>query len=354
MVTTEGEAGEGEGASAWVTVRADGPEEEHVDKEEVVIDEEINESDSEESLSESGEDEEFPVANPVELVGKLEAFCGGEESMIRFLALAGAPHYRKAAEKAMLPHEGLAIESTLLQNLPEQQVVEVLQLFRIKPFKLKRAGLCRLAETAKAAKQAAKEARRERRRLAHRPPPPPRPPVFTAGEHHHPPPPPPPPFAPPPFAPHPFGHPRGRGRGGRGRLGRGNGRGRFHHSRGGVFAGRPRSKPSKNKMAARFVQHITIPDNSEVKCNEAFVKVWEVRNDAQHAWPSEACIKAIGGDDFNVCIAPLHQPLQPGETGQVSASLRAPSQPGLFQGFFRLEGTGGRIGQRLWCKIITK
>jgi len=112
------------------------------------------------------------------------------------------------------------------------------------------------------------------------------------------------------------------------------------------------------KMLARFVSHVTFPDETVVAPGENFLKVWRVRNDCAFNWSSAPFLINVSGisDALYHDPVPSNLVLGPNEEGAVSVSLTAPTKPGLYESFFRLADsiTLKKFGQRLRVSIIVK
>lgn len=110
------------------------------------------------------------------------------------------------------------------------------------------------------------------------------------------------------------------------------------------------------KQMARFVKHVTLLEGEQVPAGEKRKKVWRVRNDSPNAWPAGSHLIYVSGksadqlstaDSFPVAVV-----LAPGEEADIEVEVVAPTKPGFYQGFWRLQGPKGRkFGQRLGCGL---
>jgi hypothetical protein len=137
-----------------------------------------------------------------------------------------------------------------------------------------------------------------------------------------------------------FGHGRGMGRGGQGFRCR---------------MGEDATEAARDKQAgavARFVEHVTVPDGSELAAGAAFTKVFRFRNEGEAAWPVTAGLMFIAkarGDQMGAPgFVAVGRAVCPGETVDIAVPMVAPPQAGMYVGFWRLcESDGGRkFGQR--------
>lgn len=129
----------------------------------------------------------------------------------------------------------------------------------------------------------------------------------------------------------------------------------------------PTSTPTQTPIptpcdAAQFVADVTIPDDTELLVNSNFTKTWRLRNVGTCTWTSGYALIFDHGDRMS---APDAVPLTsgtvpPGATVDVSVNLKAPSEVGTYQGFFRLRnpsnvvfGIGPSANSPFWVKIKT-
>mmetsp|Transcript_760 Transcript_760/g.2740 ORF Transcript_760/g.2740 Transcript_760/m.2740 type:complete len:548 (-) Transcript_760:197-1840(-) len=121
------------------------------------------------------------------------------------------------------------------------------------------------------------------------------------------------------------------------------------------------AKPFKKKMLARFVA-TSVPDGSVVAPGAPLDVRFTVRNDHPGGlkWPSSnegdgvKLIHVSGGEDDPLHVEPVVVPLhlEPGESGEVSLTLTAPSLPGFYEAYYRLTTSQFKFGQRLGLKIM--
>lgn len=112
----------------------------------------------------------------------------------------------------------------------------------------------------------------------------------------------------------------------------------------------------RNKVVARFVKHITIPDGTKLEPNQPFVKTWRMRNEGETDWinckllfVSKRNGDILGAASEEVAIA---SPVPTGAEIDISVNMVAPEQPGRYVGFWRLANAEGRkFGQRIWVKV---
>lgn len=120
--------------------------------------------------------------------------------------------------------------------------------------------------------------------------------------------------------------------------------------------------PGDDCLRASFVRDVTIPDGSTLLANSPFTKTWELKNEGFCTWDSRFVVVFAGkGSAMN---GPASTPIttdrqvKPGETVEVSVPLRAPGEPGDYEGYWMLRsdtnqtfGTGPNGAAPFFLKI---
>eukprot|EP01090_Pellita_catalonica_P009540 TRINITY_DN20645_c0_g1_i1.p1 TRINITY_DN20645_c0_g1~~TRINITY_DN20645_c0_g1_i1.p1 ORF type:complete len:259 (+),score=39.28 TRINITY_DN20645_c0_g1_i1:74-850(+) len=110
---------------------------------------------------------------------------------------------------------------------------------------------------------------------------------------------------------------------------------------------------------ARLVKHLTIPKDTKLRPGEEFVKKWLIRNTGLTCWSFGSALvfnskrtgDQMGGPDR--VLMSYSDPIFPDVEGVISVTLRAPMQPGHYQGFWKLAAPDGQsFGTRLPVNII--
>lgn len=111
---------------------------------------------------------------------------------------------------------------------------------------------------------------------------------------------------------------------------------------------------------AGFDKDVTVPDDTVFPPGTEFTKTWRLRNTGTCTWNSGYAIVFDEGDSLG---GPPSAPLTsgtvaPGETVDVSLTLKAPEQPGTYQGFWKLRNSAGQVfglgdqgDKNFWVKI---
>jgi len=110
------------------------------------------------------------------------------------------------------------------------------------------------------------------------------------------------------------------------------------------------------KVFARFVKHVTIPENSELPANHEFIKTWRFRNEGNNPWPVNTKLQFVGKNEDD-CLAEQHSydigTLAPGEEKDISIKMKSPAKSGSYMSYWRLFDSETKIkfGQRVCAQI---
>ncbi|MCC6146945.1 MAG: hypothetical protein IT308_05195 [Anaerolineaceae bacterium] len=115
-------------------------------------------------------------------------------------------------------------------------------------------------------------------------------------------------------------------------------------------------------LSVLFVTDVSVPDNTVMNPNQAFVKTWRLKNNGSCAWTPDFDIVFVGG---SVLSAPgtqkLNTTINPGQTIDISISMIAPAGEGVYKGDWKLRSSTGIVfglGQTgsvpFWVKIQVK
>ncbi len=113
--------------------------------------------------------------------------------------------------------------------------------------------------------------------------------------------------------------------------------------------------PANCKDSAVLLQDVTIADGTNVPYGSKFTKTWQFRNSGNCPW-SGYTIAFVSGDRMG---APDSEPIAdtaPKSNVNVSVDLVAPSNDGIYTGFFELRNSAGKplaigIEKTFWVKI---
>ena len=108
----------------------------------------------------------------------------------------------------------------------------------------------------------------------------------------------------------------------------------------------PTTQPSPTSASctnqAKFVEDVTIPDESEILPGTEFVKTWRLQNTGTCTWTGQYALTFVSGDQMNgTSPQSLAGPIAPDETVDVSVTLKAPGTVGTYQGNWELRDPNG-------------
>lgn len=91
---------------------------------------------------------------------------------------------------------------------------------------------------------------------------------------------------------------------------------------------------------------VTVPDGKNYAKGATFVKTWRIKNDGTCTWTTNYDLVFDHGDSMSgPNTVKLPASVSPGNTIDLSVSLKAPSSNGTYQGFWKLQdGNGNRFG----------
>jgi len=121
---------------------------------------------------------------------------------------------------------------------------------------------------------------------------------------------------------------------------------------------RPTNSPDCTNSAI-FVTDVTIPDNSEMAGDTVFTKTWRIANTGTCIWASDYSVTNYAGESMSAPTSTSLTLTYPGQTVDVSVTLRAPNTIGTHTGYFVIKNPAGLIMQintdsRLWVVINVK
>ena len=126
----------------------------------------------------------------------------------------------------------------------------------------------------------------------------------------------------------------------------------------------PELTPENCTNRVKFVEDITIPDNSVVAAGKPFTKTWKLQNVGSCVWTDQYSFEFVDGDlmDANKKIPfPKKTNIYPNGTIEISVYMTAPEQSGKYQGNWKIRtpwgtqfGTGENGENPVWVKIVVR
>lgn len=108
--------------------------------------------------------------------------------------------------------------------------------------------------------------------------------------------------------------------------------------------------------SASFVDDVTVPDGTKFDAGVSFLKTWRIRNTGTCTWNENYGMVFVEGTQMtSPAVLPLAA-TAPGETLDVSVNLVAPSEDGVYTGFYELQNPAGELilideTRFIWVKI---
>jgi len=94
-------------------------------------------------------------------------------------------------------------------------------------------------------------------------------------------------------------------------------------------------------------------DGTVLVTEQAFTKIWKLRNEGTTSWPAETRLAFVGGDKLSNVESVAVPVTAPGEEVELAVDMATPSKPGRYVSYWRLiQQDGVRFGQRVWVDII--
>lgn len=111
---------------------------------------------------------------------------------------------------------------------------------------------------------------------------------------------------------------------------------------------------------AQFVSDVTVPDNTNIKAGDGFVKTWRLKNVGTCTWTTEyALVFSSGNAMGGPAAVTLASSVPPNSTVDLSVNLVAPASNGTFKGLWMLRnannvlfGIGANADSAFWVQIV--
>jgi len=106
-------------------------------------------------------------------------------------------------------------------------------------------------------------------------------------------------------------------------------------------------------LDARFVEDVTVPDNSEIAGGAAFRKTWRIRNTGTCDWDPGTLLVFVSGDPLGGPASVLAPASAAGAQVDLSIDFVAPVTPGPYHSTWQLQTPDGeRFGTMFYVKIV--
>lgn len=107
-----------------------------------------------------------------------------------------------------------------------------------------------------------------------------------------------------------------------------------------VFTNTPAATATSNCNVAQFVTDATIPDGTIMTPGQAFTKKWRIKNIGSCVWTGFSLV-FDNGESMGGPATKAISTLNPGQEVDLEVALIAPSTPGSYRGYWRINTNGG-------------
>lgn len=95
---------------------------------------------------------------------------------------------------------------------------------------------------------------------------------------------------------------------------------------------------------AQFVRDVTVADGAIFEPGESFTKTWRLRNSGTCTWTEDyALVHSAGYSLLAADVTVLGSEVEPGELIDISVDMKAPSNEGTYEGYWKLRNDSGRF-----------
>ena len=122
--------------------------------------------------------------------------------------------------------------------------------------------------------------------------------------------------------------------------------------------------PENCTNRVKFVEDITIPDESVITAGKPFTKTWKLQNVGSCVWTDQYSFQFVDGDLMEASEKiplPKDTIVYPNGTIEISVYMTAPEESGRYQGNWKilapwgdLFGTGENGENSVWVKIVVR
>jgi len=91
---------------------------------------------------------------------------------------------------------------------------------------------------------------------------------------------------------------------------------------------------------AAYVTDVTIPDGTSIAMGATFTKTWTIKNTGTCAWTSAYALKFASGNQLSGGTTAIGSAVAAGSSVNVSISMKAPTTPGTYTGYWRMVDDG--------------
>ncbi|MBI3168091.1 MAG: hypothetical protein HYZ22_06410 [Chloroflexi bacterium] len=101
-----------------------------------------------------------------------------------------------------------------------------------------------------------------------------------------------------------------------------------------------------------FVSDVTVPDDTVMTSGQTFTKTWKLQNTGSCAWTATYKVSFVSGNAMGGVVTAINITVQPGQSGDVSVAMKAPTTAGDAIGYWILTNDSGQnFGSSFYVKI---
>lgn len=101
-----------------------------------------------------------------------------------------------------------------------------------------------------------------------------------------------------------------------------------------------------------FVSDVTVPDDTVMTPGQSFTKTWKLQNTGSCAWSTSYKVSFVSGNAMGGTTTALVAAVQPGQSGDISVAMKAPTTAGDAIGYWILTNDSGQnFGSTFYVKI---
>lgn len=111
----------------------------------------------------------------------------------------------------------------------------------------------------------------------------------------------------------------------------------------------------RGKADAKFLNDVTIPDNSAFPSGTVLTKTWRVQNTGNLSWDERYHLVNTGDKQLTAVANQPLPPAEPGEEVDISVTITIPSTSGTYTTIWKLQDSNGRyFGDRLFAQVVAQ
>ena len=111
--------------------------------------------------------------------------------------------------------------------------------------------------------------------------------------------------------------------------------------------------PTASCYQLRYVNDVSIPDNTQMAPGQSFTKTWRVRNAGSCAWEAGFKFAFVGGEQMSGAIYTLPSSVAVNAEIDISVAMIAPAKTGTLRGNWRMQTAAGQFfGDEVFVQIV--